>query len=106
MFLHGLVIAIIIGASYWFVEAVQRRRSCNTFFRPPRRRRHPPPAAKKKASQTERRNPTNRTNQRVHAYRNTETLPTPEYVKEEDEGVDGGVEGVSRWCGGAFLAVF
>lgn len=96
MVLHGIVIAILIGASYWFVEAVQAPPIPVTLLSAPPPPPPPPPAApKKKAPEVKKEEPkTEVPQEQFQPTEVPEELPTPdEPDSAEDTGVDGGVEG-------------
>lgn len=90
--MHILIIGIILGASYWFVEAVAPPAIPVTLFSAPPPPPPPPPAAKPKPKEVkpvEKVVPT----REVQPTEVPEQLPTPEDIKPQDAGVDGGVDG-------------
>jgi len=95
LFMHALVVGVIIGTSYWFVEAVQAPPIPVTLFSAPPPPPPPPPAAPKKKAEPKPETP-KETPKEVQPTEIPEQLPQPEEVPQEqspEEGVEGGVEG-------------
>jgi periplasmic protein TonB len=98
LFLHSLIIGIIVGMSYWMVEAVQAPPIPVTLYSAPPPPPPPPPAAAKRKAAPEKPKP--KPEEKVEVPK--EVQPTiPEEIPEEDltptetpvdEGIDTGVE--------------
>jgi protein TonB len=107
LFLHALVIGVIVGMSYWMVEAVQPPPIPVTLYAAPPPPPPPPPAAaKKKAPEPEKPKPVEKVEQpkEVQPTQVPEEEPkedvqgadesqTPDTVEGEEGGIEGGVEG-------------
>jgi protein TonB len=114
LFLHALVIGILIGASYWMVEAVQAPPIPVTLYTAPPPPPPPPPAAAKPKAAPEQPKPKAETPKKVEVPEEVQPTVIPEEPVEEldtadlspvdpgtstsdagavEEGVEGGVEG-------------
>jgi protein TonB len=89
MVLHAVVIGGFIGASYWFVEAVQAPPIPVTLLSAPPPPPPPPPAAPKKKVEAPKEEPKPVENQN---FQPTEIQELPQNEKPS-EGIEGGVEG-------------